>query len=74
MDSDNRRRNGAEPVLAQRAHSITVTAESARFGDPDIFTAQCACGWQGGSFAAAVGARIARRQAARHIDEHSPAW
>ncbi|MDX6561666.1 MAG: hypothetical protein QOD65_1480, partial [Gaiellales bacterium] len=29
MDSDNQRRNGAEPVPAQRAHSISVTAESA---------------------------------------------
>ena len=52
------------------AHAITIKDLRQRYGDPEQFLAQCACGWTGEVHSDRFADRAAGRDGNRHIDEH----
>jgi hypothetical protein len=55
------------------AHEITIRDLRARFGDPDVFAAQCSCGWSGEQREGHAGHRSAVRDGALHVEGSRPA-
>jgi anti-anti-sigma factor len=55
-----------EDALASTEHITRVRDLRARFGDPDRFSAECCCGWQGAARTGVLAMRTARNDASNH--------
>jgi hypothetical protein len=53
-------------------HSVRVRDRRERFGDENVFAAECECGWTGESRMGTTAERAARRDGEIHLDEHRP--
>jgi hypothetical protein len=49
-------------------HAILVRDLRSRFGDPELYAAECSCGWRGEERRTSNPARAARRDGARHVE------
>jgi hypothetical protein len=49
-------------------HVVRVRDLRRRFGDDELFRAECSCGWSGEVHTGATGQRIARRDGLRHVE------
>jgi hypothetical protein len=49
-------------------HAIQIRDLRLRFGDPDVFAAECSCGWRGEERHAGNPERAARRDGAEHLE------
>jgi hypothetical protein len=54
------------------AHYIRVRDLRARFGDAEVYAAECSCGWIGEPHSDITAARTARRDGINHMNQHSP--
>jgi hypothetical protein len=63
VDDDARRDHAPE-------HAIRLRDLRARFGDPESYAAECACGWRGEEHTGINAARAARLDASRHAGKH----
>jgi hypothetical protein len=53
------------------SHAITVRDLRKRFGDDEVYVAECTCGWVGEPRAESAAMRKARRDGTEHIDASS---
>jgi hypothetical protein len=49
-------------------HTIKIRDLRARFGDSDVYAAECTCGWTGDRHVGAGAERVARRDGIVHTD------
>jgi hypothetical protein len=54
-------------------HSIRVRDLRLRFGAPEVFAAQCLCGWMGEERRGRTGERTALLDGTRHVESERPA-
>lgn len=54
------------------AHVIRVRDLRERFGDNEVYAAECSCGWNGEPRSDITGARTARRDGIDHVNHHRP--
>jgi anti-anti-sigma regulatory factor len=62
-------RGAAIASVRHNEHVINVRDMRERFGDPELCSPECSCGWTGGSHSGRTAERSARREATLHIDE-----
>jgi anti-anti-sigma factor len=62
-------RSAAIASVRHNEHVILIRDLRQRFGDPEIRSAQCSCGWTGGSHTGRTAERSARREATLHVDQ-----
>jgi anti-anti-sigma regulatory factor len=62
-------RGAAIASIRHNEHEIHVRDLRQRFGDPEVRSAQCSCGWTGGSHTGRTAERSARREATLHVDQ-----
>jgi anti-anti-sigma factor len=62
-------RGAAIAGVRHNEHVINIRDLRQRFGDPEICSAECSCGWSGSSHTGRTAERSARREATLHIDE-----
>jgi anti-anti-sigma factor len=62
-------RSAAIASVRHNEHVIHVRDLRERFGDPELCSPECSCGWVGGSHSGRTAERSARREATLHIDE-----
>ena len=56
-------------TVGEPVHTIAIKDLRQRYGDPEQFLAQCACGWTGDVHSDRFGERAAGRDGNRHIEE-----
>jgi hypothetical protein len=49
-------------------HTILIRDLRLRFGDPEVYAAECSCGWRGEERTAVNAARVARRDGTLHVE------
>jgi hypothetical protein len=49
-------------------HTILIRDLRSRFGDPEVYVAECSCGWRGEERTTANPERTARRDGAQHVE------
>jgi hypothetical protein len=49
-------------------HTIRIRDLRVRFGDPEVYAAECSCGWRGSDQSSSTAQRAARRDGAKHLD------
>jgi hypothetical protein len=54
--------------LTPEDHTVRVRDLRLRFGAPEIYAAQCACGWTGDEHRGRGGERLARRDGRAHTE------
>ena len=54
------------------SHEIRVRDLRGRFGDPETYVAECACGWIGEPRSGLIPDRVARRDGVAHVQGHLP--
>jgi hypothetical protein len=54
------------------AHVIRVRDLRERFGDAEVYAAECSCGWRSEPHSDINAERTARRDGTNHISRHSP--
>jgi anti-anti-sigma factor len=62
-------RGAAIASIRHNEHVIHIRDLRQRFGDPEIRSAECSCGWMGGSHTGRTAERSARREATLHVDQ-----
>jgi anti-anti-sigma factor len=62
-------RGAAIAGVRHNEHVINVRDLRQRFGDPEICSAECSCGWTGAAHTGRTAERSARREATLHIDQ-----
>jgi hypothetical protein len=62
-------RGAAIASIRHNEHVIHIRDLRQRFGDPEIRSAECSCGWTGDSHTGRTAERSARREATLHVDE-----
>jgi len=62
-------RSAAIASVRHNEHVINIRDLRERFGDPELCSPECSCGWTGGSHTGRTAERSARREATLHIDE-----
>jgi anti-anti-sigma factor len=62
-------RGAAIASVRHNEHVINIRDLRQRFGDPEIRSAECSCGWRGGSHTGRTAERSARREATLHVDQ-----
>lgn len=60
---------GLTNSFALDGHAITVRVRRLRFGAPEVYAAQCTCGWRGEERLGRTADRIAKRDGAIHFDQ-----
>jgi hypothetical protein len=49
-------------------HTIQIRDPRSRFGEPEVYVAECSCGWRGEERITGYAARSARRDGSRHLE------
>jgi anti-anti-sigma regulatory factor len=62
-------RGAAIAGVRHNEHVINIRDLRQRFGDPEICSAECSCGWSGASHTGRTAERSARREATLHVDQ-----
>ncbi|MDP9258942.1 MAG: STAS domain-containing protein [Actinomycetota bacterium] len=62
-------RGAAIAGVRHNEHVIHIRDLRQRFGDPEICSAECSCGWSGASHTGRTAERSARREATLHVDQ-----
>jgi hypothetical protein len=57
-----------------RTHEIRVRDRRARFGDPEIYVAECTCGWISEPHSGRLADRAARRTGLAHVESSLPPY
>jgi anti-anti-sigma regulatory factor len=61
-------RGAAIASVRHNEHVIHIRDLRQRFGDPELCSAECSCGWTGGQHTGRTAERSARREATVHVD------
>jgi hypothetical protein len=64
--------DGGERVAP--VHEIRIRDLRARFGDAEIYRAECACGWAGEPRTGRLADRTARREGLAHVEGELPPY
>jgi hypothetical protein len=56
--------------MAER-HETTIRDLRLRFGAPEVFAAQCSCGWRGAERRGRAGERTALQDGRHHVDREN---
>ncbi|HEY3612133.1 MAG TPA: hypothetical protein VGK92_00430 [Gaiellales bacterium] len=59
---------------AAPVHSIRVRDRRARFGDPEVYAAECTCGWVSEPHSGRLADRSARRDGLAHMEGTLPPY
>jgi anti-anti-sigma factor len=62
-------RSAAIASIRHNEHVIHIRDLRQRFGDPEVRSAECSCGWSGGAHTGRTAERSARREATLHVDQ-----
>jgi anti-anti-sigma factor len=62
-------RGAAIASVRHNEHVINIRDLRQRFGDPEVRSAECSCGWTGESHTGRTAERSARREATLHVDQ-----
>jgi anti-anti-sigma factor len=62
-------RSAAIASVRHNEHVINIRDLRQRFGDPEVRSAECSCGWTGTSHTGHTAERSARREATLHVDQ-----
>ena len=54
-------------------HTIKIRDLRTRFGEPEVYAAECSCGWTGEPQRGSGAERTARREGIVHVDERREA-
>jgi len=55
-------------------HTMRVRDLRERFGDEEVYVAECSCGWTGTQHSDITAARTARREGLNHVNAQGPAY
>jgi anti-anti-sigma factor len=61
-------RGAAIASVRHNEHVINIRDLRLRFGDPEVRSAECSCGWSGEAHTGRTAERSARREATLHVD------